>query len=213
MLNLHANPLSPFGQKVHFFMEETGRPYKYNLVDFTKGEHKSPAYLALNPFGKIPAIELDGFGVGESNAIMRYVAQKWQLDGLYPTNLEDRALVDMVMDFTTQHVNQFLNEASWNLTWAPKFGMAANQPMITEAHQRLAMNLPRLERFLSGGRTFLAGANVTIADINLMPFLAQHQYAQVSLSDYPGLHAWLRRMEARPTWRKVMSELERMLPR
>ena len=98
MLNFYGNPVSPYVVKVHYLLEEAGIPYKYHEVNLS--DPRSKAELArVNPFGKVPAIELNGFGLGESNAIMRYLVDRYHANNLYPVNLEDRAQVDMVTEF------------------------------------------------------------------------------------------------------------------
>src|SRR5256885_14577957 len=73
---------TPNGVKVSIMLEETGLPYEPHLIDFNKGDQKTPEFLSLNPNGKIPAIiDSDGpggepFGLIESGAILEYLAEK-----------------------------------------------------------------------------------------------------------------------------------------
>ena len=80
-LQLYSLP-TPNGVKVSIMLEETGLPYEVHLVDFGKGDQRTPEYLSLNPYGKIPAI-IDPAGPGgkplplfESGAILLYLAEK-----------------------------------------------------------------------------------------------------------------------------------------
>ncbi len=204
MLNFYANPLSPHASKVHYLLEEAGINYKYHMVDL-----RSPAAKAeltkINPFGKVPAIELNGFCLGESNAIARYVLDRHHQNSLYPVNLEERAQVDMVYEFVQAHVNRWLNSLVWNLAVAPKMGLSPDAKAISEAHAQLPIGLGRLESWLSG-RNYLAGPSFTLADIALLPTLAEHRNAQISLADYPQLHAWLDRVSTRPAWKKYQAD-------
>jgi GST-like protein len=75
MLKLYYHP-SPNPAKVALFLEEAGMPYEYVPVDTRKGEQFSPAFLAINPNGKTPAIVDDGVPVFDSTAILLYLAEK-----------------------------------------------------------------------------------------------------------------------------------------
>jgi glutathione S-transferase len=79
----YHNPQSR-GRIVHWMLEEANAPYEVKIVDFEKKEHKSDAYLAINPMGKIPAIVHRGAVVTESAAICAYLADVFPAAGLAP---------------------------------------------------------------------------------------------------------------------------------
>jgi glutathione S-transferase len=81
---LYTHPMSR-GRTVHVLLEELGAPYELKILDLEKGEQKSPAYLAINPMGKVPAIVHRGVVVTESAAICVYLADAFQKAGLAPT--------------------------------------------------------------------------------------------------------------------------------
>ena len=85
----HHHPMSR-GRIVHFMLEEVGVPYRIVLHNVDKKEHKDPAYLALNPMGKIPTLEHRGVVVTESAAICAYLADAFPEAGLAPA-LDDPA--------------------------------------------------------------------------------------------------------------------------
>jgi glutathione S-transferase len=201
MLNLYAMPISPFASKTQYFLEEAGIPYKYNSVNLfdDAGRRQLAIY---NPLGKVPAIELNGFHLGESNAIMRYLADRYQKHSFYPLNLEERARVDMLVEFGSNHLNRWLNTLAWGLHWAEKFGMKANPSLTEEARVNALQMLERFEKMVSG-RAFLAGPELTLADCNLLPFLSQWKVCKVPLASYPTLERWVSRLTERPAWQKV----------
>lgn len=82
-LTLYTNPMSR-GQIVHWMLEELGEPYRVELVDFTKGEHKAPAFLAINPMGKLPAVTRGDLVVTECPAICAWLADTYPDAGLAP---------------------------------------------------------------------------------------------------------------------------------
>jgi glutathione S-transferase len=85
----YTNPMSR-GRIVHWMLEEVGAPYRTELLSFDRNEHKSPAYLAINPMGKVPAIVHRGVVVTEAAAICTYLADAFPSAGLAPA-LDDPA--------------------------------------------------------------------------------------------------------------------------
>jgi glutathione S-transferase len=79
----YSNPMSR-GRIVHWMLEEAGAPYRYELVNFEAREHKQPAYLAVNPMGKVPAIVHRGTVVTECGAICAYLADAFPAAALAP---------------------------------------------------------------------------------------------------------------------------------
>ena len=200
MLRLFSNPRSPHAAKVHYFLEETAIPYVHEPV--VLGTSDGRARLeAVNPFSKIPAIELDGFTLGESNAILRYLAARYGRHDFYPLNLEDRARVDLVMEFASQHVIPLFSTIAFNLN-AHNYGMKGDEAVIADSRQKLVPVLERLERG-TAGHSFLVGPAMTLADVTLLPFTARAEAMGVPLTSYPGLAAWTARLSARPAWKKV----------
>jgi glutathione S-transferase len=79
----YTNPMSR-GRIVHWLLDEIGAPYETRILSFEKGEHKTPAFLALNPMGKLPTIVHRGVVVTETAAICLYLADEFQSAGLAP---------------------------------------------------------------------------------------------------------------------------------
>jgi glutathione S-transferase len=82
-ITFYHNPKSR-GRIVHWMLEEVGTPYETTILDFAKNEHKPPAYLAINPMGKIPAIVHRDTVVTETGAICAYLADAFPAAGLAP---------------------------------------------------------------------------------------------------------------------------------
>ncbi len=82
-LVFYHNPMSR-GRIAHWMLEEVGVPYRTVILDFDKGEHKSPDYLAINPMGKVPAIVHGGTVVTETAAVCAYLADAFPEAGLAP---------------------------------------------------------------------------------------------------------------------------------
>ncbi len=76
MIKLFGHPMSTCTRKVLFTLNETNTPYEMEMVDITKGAHKSPEHVARQPFGQLPALDDDGFKMYESRAMARYIDEK-----------------------------------------------------------------------------------------------------------------------------------------
>lgn len=207
MLKFYTNPLSPFAQKVQFFLEEAKVPHQVVTLDLKGGEQKKEDFLRINSFGQVPAIELNGFSLSESNAILRYVADRYELTDWYPRNLEDRAQIDRLMEFSNIHVNRWLTSLIWNLSMATKMGYPSDPRSVQDAQEALGRTLPKLEAVLAKSGSNLFGATLTLADAVLMPFLGSYKKCELTLSDYPCAKAWADRMVERPAWKKVLAGL------
>jgi glutathione S-transferase len=83
IISFYTNPFSR-GRIVHWMLEEVGAPYKVELLDFERGEHKESSYLSLNPMGKVPAIVHRGVVVTEGAAICSYLADAFPAAKLAP---------------------------------------------------------------------------------------------------------------------------------
>ena len=203
MLHFFHHPFSPYSRKVFFLLEEAGRPYDLRVVALEKKENRADEYLALNPSGRVPAIKDGEFTLAESNAILRYLARKYELYNLYPVALQEQALVDMWWDYCSNHINRPLMDLAWNKLMVTNYGGHPDDAVIAKAEKNLARDLPVLDRHLQG-RNYLATSELSLADINLMPF-ASYAKDVVNMEKYPAFSAWIDRVGSRQAWRNVVA--------
>lgn len=205
-MKVYFNPWSPYCHKLLFFLEEAGLPYELIDVDFQTFDFKSPGFLAVSPAGQIPAVVTEFGNVAESTVCMRYLSDRYQLDHLYPRNLEERAAVDFWTEYVNQHVGRYLVSLAWQRLWMPKRGLALDQKSVAESLAALDKYLPALNYHLLG-RTNLVGAEVTLADINLMGFMNQSTAGEVNLRNWPELERWYQTMQQRPSWLRTAGKI------
>jgi glutathione S-transferase len=185
--------------------EESGLPYRLHPLDFARGELKSPEYMRVNPFGKIPAIADDGFTLFESAPIVLYLAEK--AGRLLPESPRDRTLAaqwafaavntvepSMVELFTLDH---FAADEAWAKERRPA--------VVTAAQARLAT----LEAELAA-RPYLLGDAFSAPDILMSTVLRLVLHADL-LRAAPNVAAYQERCEARPAWKKVLAEHQQRL--
>jgi len=202
MIDLYAAGTSN-GMRARIALEECGLPYKLNFIDLTKGEHKTPQFLALNPNAQIPVI-VDHEGPGglsvtlsQSTAILLYCAEK---SGKFlPKDPATRAAM-----------LQALMSASTDIT--PMFGALTAVVRSKEPHAPTAqMFKDRLRAFFKvwdgtlGTRKYAAGGEVTVADLSLLAGYLRTKGAYAELLDgMPNLTRWADEMSARPAVQRAI---------
>jgi glutathione S-transferase len=189
-MNLYHHPLSGHAHRARLLLSLLGVPHEAITVDLKAGAHKTPAFLALNPFGQVPVLDDGGTVISDSNAILVYVARKLGRTDWLPADAEGEAAVQ-----------RWLSVAAGELAYGPAaarlvtvFGATFDpEEVIGRAHTLLG----RLEAHLAG-RDWLVGAGPTIADVALYSYLARAPEGNVDLSRYADVNAYLRRIEALP---------------
>ncbi|MEM1433418.1 MAG: glutathione S-transferase family protein [Pseudomonadota bacterium] len=175
-----------------WMVEELGVPYEHNALKFADAG-ETPDLLALNPYGRVPAISDDGFAVFESMAINLYLARRFG-GPLAPADLKEEAQAAQWSFFVMTEIEKTLLNA---LCYARGL---FNLPVDPEKSKRLGDSLGRaftaLDRALEG-RAYLLGDRFTVADINAAGVLLWAPMARLDLSGYPRLDDWLSRCLSR----------------
>lgn len=191
MITLYGHELSGNTYKVRLFLELLNLDYDYKPVDLMKGEHRQPPYLAINPFGQIPAL-IDGEQVlQDAQAILVYLAQQYGGDTWLPTDAVSLSRVVRWLSTTAGEVRQGPESARlYHL-----FGVKAIN--IQRATEKAHLILKLLNNHLSD-RTWLEFERPTIADIAVFPYIALAPDGEISLDDYPNVLAWIERVKRLP---------------
>jgi len=178
--------------------EELGLDYDHVPIEIGPAGARKPEYLAINPNGRLPAIEDDGFRLWESLAITLYLAKKH--GQLYPTTLESEARAWQWSLWAVQEVDRGVN--IWSLH-------AVRLPPQERDPQRRAEALKVLEapfKVLEGalaGRPYLLGEEFTVADLNVAAVISRA--VDMDLSATPRLAQWLERCLERPAARTALA--------
>ncbi|RKG88008.1 glutathione S-transferase family protein [Corallococcus terminator] len=184
---------TPNGHKVSVALEELGLPYTVQALDISTGVQKEPAFLAINPNGRIPAIvdRAEGdFAVFESGAILVYLAEK--TGQLMPTDAKGRSRVMQWLMFQMGGVGPMQGQANVFFRYFPE----KLQPAIDRYQNETRRLYTVLERQLKD-HEYLAG-DYSIADIANWAWVRIHDWAGVSVEGLPGVQRWLAAIEARP---------------
>jgi glutathione S-transferase len=191
MIELYGHKLSGNSYKVKLFLSLLGIDYEWMNVDLLKGEHKSPEFLALNPFGQVPLL-VDGETIlADAQAILVYLARRYGGEGWLPLDAVPLAQVVRWLSTTAGEVRQGPEHARlYYLFKVPDIN-------IDRATQKAEFILTQLDRHLSD-RTWLEFERPTIADIAVFPYIALAPDGNINLSTYPHILAWLDRVRQLP---------------
>ncbi len=199
-MKLYFDPCTVNCRKIVAGFNLLGTEYEPVKVDYFNQGQKKPEYLAINPNGSLPALVDGDFVLWESNAILQYAADKGNKAAYYPTDLRTRADINRwllwesnqwfpacyvyLVENVVKPLLQAKPDAAVLEANAPKFHLLAG---IVE--ERLAK------------QPWIAGQNVTIADIAIAAPMHLHPYQQLPLEGFPNLRTWMARVEALPCWR------------
>jgi GST-like protein len=192
MIDLYT-AATPNGHKVSIALEELGLPYTLQVLDLAKNEQKTPAFLAINPNGRIPAIVdhgADGFAVFESGACLVYLAEK--TGRLMPTNAQGRSLVMQWLMFQMGGIGPMMGQANVFFRYFPE-----KIPAVIDRYQGESKRLFRVLDARLKDHEFLAG-DYSIADIANWAWVRTHRWSGVEVDDLPNLVRWRDTIRARP---------------
>jgi glutathione S-transferase len=180
--------------------KELGLPYEHIPTEIGTAGARTPEFLAINPNGRLPAIDDEGFFLWESLAITLYLAKKHSLGHLYPTALHDEARTWQWSLWSVQEVDRGVN--IWSLH-ALRLPAAEREPeRRAEALKVLQAPFGVLDGAL-GDRSYLLGDAFTVADLNVASVISRA--IDMDLSATPRLGAWLRRCLERTAAREALA--------
>ena len=193
-VRIYSFPLSGHAHRVLLFANIAGIAHDVIDVDLAGGEHKKPAFLALNPDGQVPVLEDDDVVISDSNAILVYLARKYA-----PRFLPN----DLILE---AEVQKFLTMAAGEIAYGP-----AAARLITVFHAPLDQDFTRVvaEKALTKldthmqGREFLVDDQPSIADIAIYSYTAHAPEGNISLEPYPNVRRLLKNIESLPGFRPM----------
>ena len=204
MLDIRGSDLSIPSNKVRYVANALGLDYNYTNLNLAASEHKSDAQIQLHPAGKVPAIVDDAFRLFESNAICRYLARKCN-SKFYPVDLQQCALIDQWIDFGSMHVGAAMIKVYFNKIIAPAMGMDVDPNSMDEGAAFLEKFLPIVEQQLSENEN-LAGAELSLADFNLLANLDPAELSEIDLLPYARISAWRNTLKQQDFYQKCFND-------
>ncbi len=199
MIKVYGHPMSTCTRKVLMTLAETGLPYELSVVDFAKGEHKQEQHVRRQPFGRVPALEDDGFELFESRAICRYISDKASAR-LVPGDIKAKAKMEQWISVETSEFSAHAMKFVYEFV----FKRQQEASVLEAAGKGLELTCGVLNKQL-GQTPFLAGSEFTLADIVFMPYIDYGMTTPVReiFAKYPHFTTWWNTIGARPSWKKA----------
>ena len=193
MIDLYS-AATPNGHKISIALEELALPYELHVLSLSGGDQKKPAFLAISPNGRIPAIvdrDAGGFAVFESGAILVYLAER--TGRLMPADAKGRSRVLQWLMFQMGGIGPMMGQANVFFRY-----LEQKIPLAIERYQGESR---RLFRVLDGqlkDHEYLANDTYSIADIANWAWVRTHRWSGVEVEDLPHLQRWLAAIRERP---------------
>ena len=188
-IRLHGLPLSGHTHKVEVFLRLLGRPFDY--VEAPAPARQTDAFARLNPLRQIPVLEDGDLVLADSNAILVYLAKRYDPAGPWlPDDPAGAARVERWLSISAGEVKY----GPANARAVHMFGLKTD---LADAHAVAARLLGLMDATLAA-QDWLAGPSPTLADVACYPYVATAPEGGVDLEPYPAVRAWIARFEALP---------------
>jgi glutathione S-transferase len=200
-MKLYYDPISTTSRPVVLFALEHGLQLDLQHVDLMSKQQNDPAYLAMNPHGIVPFLVDGEFRLGESSAILKYLADKVGSPA-YPKGLQARARVNAAMDWFATN----LHKDYCGFVVYPQLGVLAEmdpttvQGVVAYGEAKAPRWLKLLDETIIGPGAFVCGDEITLADYLGSAFVTLGELVAYDLSPYPNIGRWLSNMKALPSW-------------
>jgi glutathione S-transferase len=201
-MRLHYHPLSSNSRRVTVTAALLGLKLDLQVVDLLKGEHKSEHYLRINPNGKVPLLDDNGFLLWESHAIMQYLADQVAEQTLYSHDLKARADVNRWLFWCAYHFTPAVGFISRERVSKKMVGGSGDpDPVEIQRGETLLKAAAGLLDEHLASRQWIAQDQLTLADIAIAAPLMHTAAAQLPVLDFKHLQSWFGRIQALDAWK------------
>lgn len=200
-MKLYGRGTSDNVQKVLWTLGETGRPFEHVELGGIHGGLDDPAYLALNPHGRVPTLKDGDVVVWESMAIVRYLAARYSTGLLWPEDPAERAAADQWMTWCQAQPYAACNRLFWLTIRTPE--AEQDRGKIAQTLERLTEQFGLIEAQLAKHR-YLAGDRLTMADFPVGTMLYRYFKLPVKRAALPNIERWYRDLSAREAYRRAV---------
>jgi glutathione S-transferase len=204
-MKLYNNDHSPNCLRVRAVAFELGLPLELVDVDLLNTSSNAEL-LALNPNGKVPVLLDAQFALWESRAINAYLANIRPDRNLYPTDVQQRALVDQWSLWQAIHLGPAMQKVAFERVHRARFGLGqTDEAAAAASHKETNRYLAVLETRLVDRQWVVPG--LSLADFTLASTFAFRKPAGISLEQFPGVTAWIARVEALDSWQRAVAPM------
>jgi glutathione S-transferase len=189
-IRLYTTTLSGHGHRVKQFLTMLDLPFEVIEIDMKSRANRKPEFLAISPFGQVPAIKDGDVVLFDSNAILVYLAKRYGDESWLPEDPLGAAAVQ-----------RWFSLAAGQIAFGPcraRLVTVFGAPFDHETAKRTAVALFDVIEAEFAHNQFAAGDHPTVADLAAHAYIAHAPEGGVSLEPYPNLRAWIKRVEALP---------------
>ncbi len=197
MIKIYGSPRSSAG-RCYLILEELGLPYETLPLDMANKEHKKPAYLKLNPNGKVPCLVDEEFVIWESLAINYYLVDKYKPE-LLGAQAKERGHVQQWSVWALTELQPPLVEILIQMMFVPE--PHRDMARVQKAREKVPPMLQILNEALAH-KKFLVGERLTLADFNVGSVINLAVGLQMDMRDYPNIQVWFGQLKERPSFKK-----------
>ncbi len=205
-MKLYFHPVSTVCRPIMLLAADDSIALDMQFIDLFKGEHKQPAFLAINPSGQVPTLDDGDFRMTEGSAILKYLAEKTG-SRAYPADAKQRARVNEMMDWFNTGLYRDLGYGMVYGQTLPDYiypDAAVQSAVLARAQKKSTHWLGILDQSLLGGTNkFVCGNDITLADYLGICYVTLGEVAHLKYDAWPNVTRWINTMKARPTWAKV----------
>jgi glutathione S-transferase len=191
---------SPNPMKVRFALFELGLACEVVPVDLTKGEQRQPAFLQLNPFGRVPVLTDGNLTLWDSHAILAYLGDKTGM--LWPTSAAGRADALRWLFFLAAHITPPASDLAFNRIAVKLRGLPGDEDAIARGEKALPAVLDIVEGQLARNK-WLLGNDFSLVECAYGPVLNVIEKAGFGFGNFPKIKTYLDTIRSRPAWQKT----------
>lgn len=205
-MKLYMHPVSMTSRPVRLFIAENNIPVEEQVIDLLTGEHHKEPFVKINPNRLVPVLDDGDLRLTESSAILKYLADKFNLPS-YPRDLKQRAKVNEMMDW-------------FNTNFYRDWGYGMIYPQIFPHHKRPTDEIQKgtiewgkarsaqwlqilNDHWLGPKKQYLCGDQITIADYFGIGLLTLGEIVRCDFSKYPNIQRWVGNMKQLKSWPKI----------
>lgn len=200
-MKLYGNNFSFNSNKIRFVLNYLGLDHEFQAVDLAAGEQRKESFLKLNPIGKVPVLVDGDYNLAESNAIIRYLAEKTN-SALYPADLKKRSIVNQWLDFGSIHMGIAVGKILFNTFIYKMVNAPKDETSLNDGRNFLTNYLKVVDAQLKQGQ-YICGNEITLADFTILSVLDPCEALGFDLSSYPNVVAWRKKLQAQSFYQKV----------
>lgn len=192
---------STYVRTVRMTLEEKGAPYEMVMVDLFKGETQEAAHLKRQPFGQVPAVELDGRMLYETQAVTRYLDRVLPGPRLIPSDPWDEARMGQIIGILESQAYPSMIAIVRQRIVAPLMGGTPDEAIVAASQPKARLCLAEIERIMGDG-AWLAGSEVSLADLFVAPVMDYFRATpegSAALAEHARVAGWMDRIAARPS--------------